>query len=208
MSKKKKTKKSTDIQRKYTQNEVKKMMTDEKATIDGDLGNDLRILGDKLLPKYFSKDKEEVREETDKKLLNAMTAEEFTKHIALMGSFNYMYRGLSQEFSNRLIKEYNCKTVGEKALAEIITNSYIRVLDNSTRLNNSMNAGEYITENRTKYLAMLSKQIDRANRQFLSALTTLKQLKTPSIEMNIKTNTAFVSQNQQINSKNETNETK
>ena len=71
-----------------------------------------------------------------------------------------------------------------------------------------MNAGEYITENRTKYLAMLSKQIDRANRQFLSALTTLKQLKTPSIEMNIKTNTAFVSQNQQINSKNETNETK
>jgi hypothetical protein len=44
---------------------------------------------------------------------------------------------------------------------------------------------------------------------------TLKQLKAPTIEMNIRTNTAFISQNQQINAnnpiesnKNETNEAK
>ena len=46
---------------------------------------------------------------------------------------------------------------------------------------------------------MLSKERDRAHRQYLSTIMTLKQLKAPAIEMNIKAKTAFVSQNQQIN---------
>jgi hypothetical protein len=79
-----------------------------------------------------------------------------------------------------------------------MVNAYIRVLDNSRRLNNELN-GQNITPNRNIYIANLSKQIDRANRQYISALLTLKQLKSPNVEMNIKTNNAFISNNQQIN---------
>lgn len=91
---------------------------------------------------------------------------------------------------------------------EIVTNSFIRAIDHSRRFNNCLNAGEYLSDERTRYLTMLSKQIDRANRQYLNALTALKQIKAPVIEMNIRTNTAFVSQNQQINVDNKINEIK
>ena len=46
---------------------------------------------------------------------------------------------------------------------------------------------------------MISKELDRANRQFITALTTLKQIKAPSLEINVKTKAAFVAQNQQLN---------
>ena len=62
-----------------------------------------------------------------------------------------------------------------------------------------MDIVEYISDERTRYLGYLSKQMDRAHRQYLSALMTLKQLKAPAIEMNIKTKNTFVAQNQQIN---------
>ena len=45
----------------------------------------------------------------------------------------------------------------------------------------------------------MSKHIDRANRQFITALTTLKQIKMPSLAISVKTKAAFVAQNQQLN---------
>ncbi len=63
-----------------------------------------------------------------------------------------------------------------------------------------------INQNRTAYISILSKEADRSHRQFLSALMTLKQIKAPTIEMNIKARTAFVSDKQQININKEADE--
>ncbi|OGN15128.1 MAG: hypothetical protein A3B99_01955 [Candidatus Yanofskybacteria bacterium RIFCSPHIGHO2_02_FULL_44_12b] len=197
---------------KYTPEETRKTVL-EAFIPDGDLKNNLKTLGDNLLPKLLHGSEKEGKEASEKyteKVLEIMIALESDTHAGLMETFYSQYRGLAKELSIQIIKDYNATTSAEMALAEVITNAYIRIIDNSRRLNIELGGpGQPINEIRTKYLTMLSKQIDRANRQFLNSLMTLKQLKAPMIEMNIKTNTAFVSQNQQINvpqTNSETNE--
>jgi hypothetical protein len=172
------------------------------ARFEGDLDKDIEKLGEDIFPRFFDgegKEKKEARKELDKITRNVLFALEVDTHGALMASFDQPFRGMAKELSKQIIIEYNCKTHAEKMLVEIIVNGFIRTIENSNRFNNTMNAGEYITPNRTNYLAMLSKQIDRSQRQYLSALMTLKQLKAPTIEMTIKANTAFIAQNQQNN---------
>jgi|ERR1035437_613605 hypothetical protein len=194
--------KQTSVEKKLTSEEVKKIVLDI-AKVDGDLEMNLRQLGDEILPKAFSKDAKEKKESHEKletKAMEVLTALETETHVALMESFNPQYRGLARELSEQIIKEHVCTTATEKILVETIVNAYIRTIDTSRRFNNNCGGpGLPITETKTRYLAMLGKQIDRSNRQFLSALMTLKQLKAPTIEMNIKAHTAFVSQNQQVN---------
>lgn len=196
--------KEKELLKKYTPEEARKMVL-KNTVLDGDLEGNLGELSNNLLPKFLhgsEKEKKEVLEKLNKKTLEVLFALEPDTHIGLMETFYSQYRGLAKEFSTQVIKEYDCVTSMEKALAEIIVNAYIRVIDNSRRLNNDLgdpSGGHPISENRTKYLAMLSKQIDRANRQFLNSLIILKQLKMPAIEMSIKAKTAFVAQNQQIN---------
>jgi len=45
----------------------------------------------------------------------------------------------------------------------------------------------------------MSKEVDRANRHFLSALQTLKEIKQPELKVNIKTNAAFFGEKQEFN---------
>lgn len=121
-------------------------------------------------------------------------------HFNLMETFTERYQLLAYDLSEKMYAEYDCKNETERMLVEIIVNSYIRTLDNSRRLNNEFE-GREITQNRNVYIANLSKQLDRANRQYLQALLTLKQLKTPSLELKINATNAFLSNNQQVNIK-------
>jgi hypothetical protein len=126
---------------------------------------------------------------------------EVETHVALMGSFNAEYRGMAKELSSQIIKEYDCTTHVEKMLVESAVSGFIRHIDNSKRFNNCINANaeEVILPVLAQFLAMLGKQMDRSNRQFLSSLAMLKQMKQPQLEVNIKTKNAFVAENQQFN---------
>lgn len=208
----KKPEKEKALAKKYTPEEVKNKVL-QNFTIAGELKTTLKELGDDIFPKFINgskKEQEEIREKLLKKVTDVMMALETDSHWALAASFIDDFRGMARELSSQVIKEHNCSTHTEKMLAEIVAGSFIRFLDNSRRLNNEL-ACTTINENRTKYITILSKQTDRAHRQYISSLMALKQLKTPTIEMNIKANTAFVSQNQQFNApqaKNENNEPK
>ncbi|EKD99967.1 MAG: hypothetical protein ACD_22C00127G0017 [uncultured bacterium] len=103
------------------------------------------------------------------------------------------------QMTNDLIAEYSCKTTSEKALAELIAGAYGRYLSYSNTLTGSFNV-EYLSSEKNGYFTLLGKEADRAYRQFITALTTLKQLKFPTPQINVRTNTAFVAGNQQINS--------
>ena len=187
------------VLKKYTLEETRKNVLKLFRT-EGDLNYNLEKIGD-ILPKLANgntEEKKEARAVLQEQVTEVMMAIETDSHWGLIGSFDKEYWGMVKEFSNQLIKDYNCNTVAEKAMVEIITNSFIRTIDNSRRLNNELGCTN-ITPNRNVYIANLSKQVDRANRQFLNSLFMLKQLKAPQIEMNIKTNTAFVSNNQQFN---------
>ena len=56
------------------------------------------------------------------------------------------------EMVDDLIKEYDCKTVSERSLCEIIVNSYAQVLRISRRMTGTMNAAEYLTHERNAYI--------------------------------------------------------
>ena len=194
--------KTVAITKKYTQKETRELIQ-KIARTDCDPELILKELGGDILPKFIDgnqKEQKEARNLLEEKSLKAMMALGVETHFPLIETVGEGYRPLVMEFSRYLISELDCKTTHEKALAQLVVNAYIRVIDNSRRLNNELGGpGQEINENRTKYISMLSIQIDRANRQFLNALVTLKQLKAPAIEMNIKAKTAFIAQNQQIN---------
>ncbi len=190
---------TNEIVKKLTVDEVKK-----KALESFGLPTDADFIAHELSPiltKYLNsdeKDRKEIDMNVRNKVSDLLHVLSLDSHLALIESVDEKYRGFAKDLSMQLINEYKCTTSLEKALVEVITGSFIRVLDSSRRLNNELNCRD-ITPNRNIYIGNLSKQLDRSNRQFQNALLTLKQLKTPSIEMNIKTKNAFISQNQQIN---------
>ena len=145
---------------------------------------------------------------------NKWTQEEtnyINKHIRSIDNFSKSHVWLAEtqaewnlrttvvELTNNLIEEYNCNTTLEKSLCEIIANSYWKTLQISKKLTNVMLAWEYITSERTKYLSMLSIELDRANRNYLNAINNLIELKKPQMNINIKTKNAYIWQNQQFN---------
>jgi hypothetical protein len=206
---KKKDTKTKEL-RKFTKDEMEKVLLNDMS-VSGDLAANLQKLGETILPEFLdgkATGAHQADDELEKISTEALLALEAKSHLGLMISFNQKYRGMAKELTTQIIAEYDCNTHLEKMQAEIVVNGFVRVLENSKRLNNCFEGGEYISSERTQYLAMLSKQIDRSHRQYLSALMTLKQMKAPTIEMHIKAKTAFVSQNQQINAQTENNEAK
>lgn len=196
------------LAKKYTSEEVKKLLFDVYATPDIDVNYSLKILSEEAMPKLLSTDKKEQTEGQkmlDKQFQNILRAFENETHAGLVEAVSKQYYSLAKELSGQIIKDYGCKTSIEKLLAEDIAHSYIKILDNSRRLNNQLN-GESTTSILNVYISILSKQADRAHRQFITGLMTLKQIKAPMIEMNIRAHTAFVSDKQQINVNNEKNE--
>ncbi len=138
-------------------------------------------------------------EDSQELFKNAMMILGLDNHQALICATKEDFRPLAIEFANSLAKEYDCKTPSEKSLSQVVVNSYIKLMESSMRFTLGADSGEYITEDRTKYLAMLGKEMDRANRQFISALSLLKQIKSPEIRVDVKADTAFIAQNQQLN---------
>lgn len=114
------------------------------------------------------------------------------------------YRGFALQMRRDLQKEFNCTNTIEKALVDLIVNSFIRKLSYSGAMKSKK---EYITPLCDNYRNYLSKEIDRAHRQFLSSLEALRFIKQPALRVNVKTNNAFIGENQQFNN-NQNNEAK
>lgn len=125
-------------------------------------------------------------------------------HYTLSETVYDRYRPLIIEITRQIEKEYDCKTPTEKILAETIAGSHMRIINYSKKLN-TLTEERYLSAERNGYGSILSKEIDRAQKHLMIAITTLKQIKNPPIELNIKTKTAFVTQNQQVINANEIN---
>jgi len=128
-------------------------------------------------------------------------------HYALAETISERYRPLVIEVARQVEKEYGCTTPSEKILAETIAGAYGKIIEYSRHLNNFTRI-EYLSNEKNGFYAMVSKEVDRAHRQLNAALTTLKMLKNPSLELNINAKTAFVAQNQNlVSNQNKPNET-
>ena len=194
--------------KKYTRQEVKEIV------LQMDVAGSATIALDKLDNGLFSKwaqgsreEHNEVEKDFQEQATNVMYSFETDTHMALMEGFSERFRSGAREICRQFIMDFDCKTNAEKIMAETAAVASMRYLDASRRLNNCLDVDTYLSSVKTGYMAMLSKERDRAHRQYLSTVATIKQLKAPAIEMNIKANTAFVSQNQQINAPQQGNET-
>lgn len=122
-------------------------------------------------------------------------------HYPLADMVSQRYRGLAIEVARQLEKEYDCKASSERLLAQTTAGIYIKIIEYSRQLM-ACTQDISLSNEKNSYYSMISKELDRAHRQLITALTTLRQIKNPPIELNVKAKTAFVAQNQQINAVN------
>lgn len=102
------------------------------------------------------------------------------------------------EFVKTLIIEYDCQTSLERSLCEVIAISHGRLISTSKLMNEDFNL-HYPSKEKIQYLSILSKELDRENRNYLTAINTLIEIKSPKMTINVNTENAFLSQNQQFN---------
>ena len=130
-------------------------------------------------------------------LVKAMSLDEFENGVLLANSLPELSRTLAIDLMRKIQKEYLCTTPSEKATAELAALSYVRTLDIQRRITNYLEIGTF-TDLGVHYLDMLSKELDRANRHYLTAIQTLRTMKQPPLQFNIRADTAVVGQNQVV----------
>jgi len=119
-------------------------------------------------------------------------------HYAAVDTVKKEYKPMVIEIANQFIAEYHCTGASEKALAELAASAYARYIQYSSSFQSIANI-EWLSSEKNGLYANYSKEVDRAHRQFMMAISTLKQMKSPAPQINVRTNTAFVAQNQQVN---------
>ena len=121
-----------------------------------------------------------------------------SNHIFLAETVSWNMQIWVAELASQLIKEYDCKTILEKSLCEIIANSYGRIISTSKLMNEDLNL-KYPSKEKTPYLGILSKELDRQNRNYLTAINTLIEMKSPNMTINLNSENTFLGQNKQFN---------
>lgn len=164
----------------------------------------IKELAEKQLPHAMGK---KMTEDVAKNMIAVSIAYSLDSGHALMESIEKKYKPLALQMKKELIEEFDCKSASEKALVDQIVNSHIRKLSYSMSLEAHRDP-EFMSQIKTSYMDFLSREIDRAHRQFISALETLKSFKQPEINLmlNIQSKNAFIAKNQQFNNQNETSE--
>lgn len=141
---------------------------------------------------------EQSTDEAAKNLMSVSRAYSLESGHALMESTEEQYGPLALQMKTELEREFGCKTPSERALTDQIVISYIRKLSFSRFLEEKKEQRIMSTE-KVGYLNFISKEIDRAHRQFLSALETLRVMRQPTLKVNVRAQNAFVGENQQFN---------
>jgi len=143
--------------------------------------------------------KKELTSAVNKKLGDAVGIYNLENHYLVAETLNdKRYQTLLLSVVNQLVDEYKCNTASEKMLAETAGWAYCRAIEYGRKLN-ALTRQEYLSSEKNGYYSMLSKEVDRATRQYIGALQALKTIKQPPLSVTFKADNAFVAQNQQIN---------
>lgn len=159
-------------------------------------------LGKELLPVLLNEDKEKRSKALDdmsQEMDWAMLAMGLKNHYPVMETVDERYRPWILELTRKIEKEFECQTSLEKTLAQSIAIAHAKFIRYSRRLSGCLDDMQ-VTANKNGFYNFLSKEIDRSHRQFITALTTLRSLKSPIMDIDVKVNTLFFGQNQHINS--------
>lgn len=173
--------------------EIRQLLTNQKTEYDPKtVLHDLSILHGT----YGKNDLESSNKEASL-FINAMTLQEFENGLLMSLAIGKYYTTFGIEMLGQLQKEYNCVTFSEKATAELATISYVRTLEIQAKIKSALNKGT-LTEFSIKFLAIMSKELDRATRHYLTAIQTLRSIKQPPMQVKISADTAVIGQNQVV----------
>lgn len=147
------------------------------------------------------KDRTNITNEQAPNFFKVFSTFEFEKGMLLTECFPTIYQSFAIDLNRKFQKEFDCQTPSEKSLAELAVINFCRTLYIQKKINDYIKLGTF-TDIGVGYLNFLSKELDRANRHYLTALQSIKAIKQPNIQVNVKTQTAVIGQNQVIQNKN------
>lgn len=202
-------KEETNPTKKYSEKEARDFILYSTKTTTDPQENLSKFANEYLADIYkgtVPKEKQDAMSEKIGELSQSLGVETGYSLIAIVKNEN---RGLAVEIKRNLQKEFDCQSYSEKMLVDLAVSSYLSKLHytNLLRLNQTNSSSDH-----NGFRACASKEIDRAHRQFISAIETLKFMKQPALKVNVKTTNAFIGEKQQFNNnqvqKDENNETK
>lgn len=162
----------------------------------------------------------------------AITLDEFRNGVLMCDTLPDQFRTFAIEMMRKLQQEYNCQTTSEKSLCEMATMAYIRIYEyqqlmfESEKYQANLVAGHTCGENNPLYSDInrqhsyfgcnacnrakieqqhyqtLGKELDRANRHYLTAIQTLRMMKQQPLQVTVRANTAIIGQNQMVQTNN------
>lgn len=118
------------------------------------------------------------------------------------GSVNNGHQNQVMELRKQFVAEYQANTVSELMIIDMAINAYFRSLHTSRIYSclSQKNDGTFeYSQLKINFMKELGKQIDSANKQFISTITLLKEIKRPPINIKVNSKQAFVGQNLQFN---------
>ena len=159
-----------------------------------------------LLTKFHNLSKEKLTDEQTKQ------KEDISDEIAFMyGLENGLWAtgiGHRRDYSTlarmrqKIIRDYDCKNSLELMLADSILACYWRIMKNEGIISRLMETADRkfsFDQLKVNVLKELNKEVDLANRRLGVNIVLLKEIKQPALKVNVKTNNAFIGENQQFN---------
>jgi hypothetical protein len=154
----------------------------------------------KELALKLAKDRKSFTDEENKEFAGIVLSINTTNHHRLIMEAMRDERDRTSiaEYAEDLIKEYECKSITERSLCEVVALSYFSIMKTSKTLS-QMHSVEYLSQEKNNFYSVLSKELEKQNRMYLTSLQTLRTLKSPFWWMRINAKNAFIGENQQFN---------
>ncbi len=141
--------------------------------------------------------------ELSKDLLLAIEKYKYVENgSCLKNSVHYSDRDYAKTVRKAIIEEYKVKSITDKMMVDLATASYFRSMRASSIYNTLIeeeNGMIKMTAERNGMLKELNKQIEMATRQFSTIIAYLRERNNPPINIKVKTDNAFIANNQQFN---------
>lgn len=130
-------------------------------------------------------------------LVQAMSLKEYENATLMSFGLSEITKPFALQLSLDLQAQYKCDTDGKKSLAELTALNYCRVLEVQKNLFGFLKINKY-SELTIKIIAVLSKELDRAQRHYITSLQSLEMGLQPPLNISIRTNTANIAGQQAI----------
>lgn len=169
----------------------------EQSFIKNHPDETLRLGAEKLKQLFQTDFKDEVlKKELETYMAKYAESKTLDTNLLLTVSVEEEHLPMVLDVIAQLTEEYKVVSPQDKAHVQMAAMAYSRYISDLYQFN-SWKHHEYNSHERVEYMNMVSKDMDRAFRQYHAVVQYLEAKKNPPLLVNIKANTAFIAQNQQ-----------